>query len=240
MKNLTRLAIALPCYNEALALPEILDGFVESATRNGFTSDTFQLVVVDNGSVDDTSQVLDRLLADERLRPWVRRVQVATNQGYGFGVHAGLRACDAPYVGWTHADGQCPPDDVFKAYRAAAALPNSLCMGRRVGRPVGAWLFSRAYDLVVFALLGRLVYDINAQPKVFERGLVAELRNPPLGFDFDLYVLLRAKEKGIQFQSIPVEFAERRHGSSNWSATYRSRLRTIRSVLKFVRGYAKA
>ena len=40
---------------------------------------------------------------------------VEVNQGYGYGLWQGLQASTAEYVGWSHADLQCDPNDAFRA-----------------------------------------------------------------------------------------------------------------------------
>ena len=79
-----RRSLVIPCYNEAKNLPALL-------ARCGavLAGPATELVLVDNGSTDDSAAVLSALLP---RHPYARSIAVATNQGYGHGILAGLRA----------------------------------------------------------------------------------------------------------------------------------------------------
>ena len=44
-------------------------------------------------------------------------VHIEKNIGYGHGIITGLNACETDFIGWTHADLQCKPEDVIKAIK---------------------------------------------------------------------------------------------------------------------------
>lgn len=238
-----KLALILPCYNEAKNLSQIFDGFLKSAKNHGFSSETFRLILVDNGSTDETLSVFNDLLkSDPERKAWVELVRVPTNQGYGHGLWIGLNTAQSHYPSqyhaWTHADGQCDPEDVFLAYERAKLSPHSVCKGSRMGRPFGAWLFSRCFDVVSFVAARTALYDINAQPKVFPSSLTPHLKNGPKGFAFDLFVLLRARECGFKIHSLPVLFGRRLHGHSHWAHSIRSRVKTVSILVRFLVQYS--
>jgi hypothetical protein len=76
--------------------------------------------------------------------------------------------------------------------------------------------------------------DINAQPKLFPRELLDQLTQPPIGFQFDLYVLHRARRLGLPIRTIPVSFGERAHGQSKWAFSLASRWRTIAATARYI------
>ncbi|MFK5949592.1 MAG: glycosyltransferase family 2 protein, partial [Methylococcales bacterium] len=102
-----KLSIVVPCYNEAKNIPLILKRFDEVIDR-----DDISVILVDNGSTDNSDIVLNELLPDYSF---ARKVTVKENIGYGFGILSGLNSCDSEYLGWTHADMQTDPMDVIKA-----------------------------------------------------------------------------------------------------------------------------
>ena len=105
-----QLSIILPCYNESKGLEALVKRFDQ--TGRGVD---FELILVDNGSTDNTPQVLPYLLA---RYPFARSARVEFNQGYGHGILTGLRAARADVLAWSHADLQTDPADVFRAWRA--------------------------------------------------------------------------------------------------------------------------
>jgi len=224
-------SIVLPCYNEARNLPPLLARY-----RQVWQDLPAELILVDNGSTDDTAAVLARELARPELG-FARSVRIAQNLGYGHGIHTGLRAARGRYLGYSHADQQCNPADLFAALHLLAGQPDpekALVKGRRARRDPGAELVTATLSAVATTVLGTLLTDINAQPKVFCRSHFARLQHPPLGFEYDLYVLHEARRAGLRVVPLPVVFGRRGHGASKWAFSLASRARTIRAMLAYV------
>jgi glycosyltransferase involved in cell wall biosynthesis len=222
-------------------LAALLDRAVSAAVEAGFDADRFQLVLVDNGSTDATAAKLNEL-KNSLHGKWFSVVHVQVNQGYGYGLMAGLSSTTAPYVGWSHADQQCDPRDAFHALATlkSNASPNALVKGVRSGRNKRDIFVSRVFEFCARIFLGFHVYEINAQPKVFGRALLRELVNPPNTFAFDLYVLYHAAKAGYQVLTIPVVFPPRVHGVSKWASTLLGRYKTIGGMLIYMRQLASA
>jgi glycosyltransferase involved in cell wall biosynthesis len=230
-KRAIQFSIVLPCYNEAQSLEGLLEAYAQV-----WRDLPSELILVNNGSTDGTSETLERLVADPAYS-FARIVTVPKNRGYGHGLMAGLRAAEGRIVGFSHADLQCSPADLFVAYDAlvdAGAPGSAIVKGRRQKRSVGPSLITNGMAVIASMLLGRALSDINAQPKVFHRTLLDRLKSPPEGFEFDVYVLHRALENGARIHTIPVVFHARPHGSSKWAATFRSRWLTIARVIGYL------
>jgi glycosyltransferase involved in cell wall biosynthesis len=225
------LSIVLPCFNEARNLPLLLARY-----RERWEDLPAELILVDNGSTDDTAATLDGLLAPGHFA-FARVVSVPKNRGYGYGVLCGLQAARGEYVAYSHADMQCAPGDVFAAYRKLMEQPwpeRALVKGRRHGRHWRDSLVTATMSVLASVLLMKRLTDINAQPKVFHRGLVPKLASAPDGFQFDLCVLYRAVRDGRAVLTVPVEFPPRIHGQSNWAFSLASRYRTIRQTIRYM------
>lgn len=221
-----RFSLVIPCYNEAAALPELV-------LRARFTAEAGdgEVVLVDNGSTDDTPAVLARLLdpADDR----VRSVRVDPNEGYGWGITEGLRATRAPIVGWTHADLQTDPADALRALPAFEGGGRVFVKGRRFGRPLGDRVFTAGMSVFETVLLRTRLSDINAQPTMFSRSLLDEWGTPPKDFALDLFAMHSALTRGYQVQRFPVVFAPRRFGTSSWNVDLASKRRFIKRTVDF-------
>jgi glycosyltransferase involved in cell wall biosynthesis len=225
-------SIVLPCYNEAENLPSILKAY-----RDAWTDLSAELILVNNGSTDATAAVLDRELAKPENQ-FARSVLVPVNQGYGFGVMAGVRAAKGRVIGISHADMQCAAADLFRAYDlwARSASPKTLIKGKRARRPLGAAFVTTVMATVASTVLLTTLTDINAQPKLFERSLLDHLTHPPNGFELDLYFLYTARKHGWTVRTIPVIFGKRLHGDSKWAFSLASRRKHIWATLKFILG----
>lgn len=225
------LSVVVPCYNEAKSLPKILRRFAEAGHGRDF-----ELILVDNGSSDETPAVLADLLPGA---PFARSVRVEVNQGYGHGIFTGLQSARGKYLAWTHADLQTDPADVFHGYDLLAAVPDpqkTLVKGRRLGRAASEKFVTLGMQIYASAMLGTGLSEINAQPKIFARELLALVTSPPVDFNFDVYVYYRAKRHGWCILTFPVQFPPREYGNSHWSSTLRSRLRTIGKSVRYIAG----
>lgn len=232
--------LILPCYNEAKSLSDIIVRAVKSAEKYCFTPESFKLVLVENGSKDNSREVLQQLSKSE-LGKWFRVVYVDVNQGYGFGLWSGLKTSQAKIVGWSHADQQCDPENAFFAHKLLTEQKDKklVIKGKRFGRDWKDKSVSFVFEWLATLILGRRLHEINAQPKVFYRELLNEIKSPPKDFAFDIYVLYCALKSGHHLQSIPVLFPPRVHGVSNWAGTFLGRYNTIKNMVKYILFLAK-
>lgn len=230
--NTPILSVVLPCYNEAENLPLILASYAEA--RRDFP---FELILVNNGSTDNSADILDKELAKAEYS-FAKTELVEKNQGYGHGIMTGLRVAKGEFLAFSHADMQCDAKDVFVAFDKLRSLPNPkkvVVKGKRSGREFSAKILTASMTLIASSILLTRLTDINAQPKVFHRSLMDnKLLTPPIGFEFDLYVLYQAKKAGMSIQTVPVHFGKRAYGQSKWAFSFFSRWKTIIKMIGFI------
>lgn len=229
-----RFELVVPAYNESKNLESVISRAVLAATNAGLRQEEFTLVVVENGSQDDSGAVLERI-KKSNLGPWFRVVQVIKNQGYGNGLWQGLKSTEADIVGWTHADQQCDPKDAIFAFQMLKEKKSrTLIKGVRFDRSRKDRFVSRVFEFMARVILGVKIHEMNAQPKVFRRDLLGSLKNPPMTFAFDLYVLYHAIKAQYTIDTIPVSFPPRVHGVSKWASTFLSRYKTILGMIRYM------
>ncbi len=221
-----KLSLIIPCYNEAENLPLLLDRC--STLGNG---SNIEVIFVDNGSSDNSSEVLEKLLPSY---PHCRTVHVAVNQGYGFGILSGLKAAQGDILAWTHADMQTDPEDVMRGLELFRLHGNRIYVkGRRIKRPIADVFFTIGMSIFETCLLQTRLWDINAQPNMFSREFFESWQNPPNDFSLDLYTYFTARHQGLQVYRFPVEFGERAHGISHWNVNWAGKLKFIRRTIYF-------
>ncbi|ATC64732.1 glycosyl transferase family 2 [Nibricoccus aquaticus] len=226
-------SVVLPCYNESETLPQLFSRFDEVLEgRNDL-----EVVFVNNGSKDNSSDIFAIQLAQPG-RQWARLVDVTVNQGYGFGILAGLRATQGKFIGWTHADSQYDPHYVVEGFKRLIASPRpdrTILQGRRVGRNAFDAFFTAGMTLLSCLALGIRVSDVNAQPKLFPRALFDEVKNPPHDFSLDLYMLFLGRRLGYSIERMPVVFARRTFGEAKGGAgSLRLKWKLIKRTWAFI------
>lgn len=221
-------SIVIPCYNEQKNIPILVDRLLEVVQRPDV-----EVLFVNNGSTDGSAEILETQSA---RAPFTRVVTVENNQGYGFGILAGLKECRGQYLGWTHADIQADPQDVITAIELIeqATEKESLYLkGQRYGRPVFDQLFTVGMSFFETLYLKTLLWDINAQPNLFHRSFYKSWNNPPTDFSLDLYALYMAKKQKQTLIRFPVAFPERQHGQSSWNTSFSAKWKFIKRTLDF-------
>ena len=109
--DLPDLCIVVPAFNEERNLPILFDELEEALTKEKIT---FELLLVDDGSRDDTPHVIRRLVHDH---PNVRGVFLSRNFGHQPAVSTGLQHARGRAIAVMDADLQDRPEDVVALYR---------------------------------------------------------------------------------------------------------------------------
>ncbi|MBY0309588.1 glycosyltransferase family 2 protein [Patescibacteria group bacterium] len=224
-----KLSIVVPCYNEGENVNKVLAAYDHVITR-----DDIEVLLVNNGSTDETAHVLERLLP--QYSRFLKIVTVPVNQGYGYGILSGLRAACGEFVGWTHGDLQTPPGDVVRALEIIeknGRASNLYVKGKRIGRPLFDQFFTFGMSIFESAYLGSRFYDINAQPNIFHKDFFATWENPPHDFALDLYVYYQARKQRLNLLRFTVPFLKRQHGTSSWNTGLKSKWKFIKRTLQF-------
>jgi glycosyltransferase involved in cell wall biosynthesis len=219
------LSLVIPAYNEAagiaLAVAEADDVLAASF-------ETYEILVVDDGSSDDTAAIVAGLA---RNRPNVRLLGSAVNRGYGAALRTGFAAARCGRVAFTDADRQFDIRDLVKLAEATDAAP--VAVGIRVNRqdPWRRRMLSKGYNVLARAWLGTRVRDCDCALKVFRRETLAHLMPASCGFFVNTEMLSTAARLGYVVVELPVMHRPRVHGVS--SVSLREVPRTLKMMAKF-------
>ena len=230
-----KLSIVVPSYNEAKNLPGLFDRLRASVIQADFP---LEFVLVNNGSQDNSQELFTNFLADPSNN-FIKLVEVKVNQGYGYGILAGLRAASGDFIGWTHADLQTDPLDAvlgFKKLRLSPDPNHSLLCGRRMDRPLLDEIFTWGMSLIASIVLGARLTDINAQPKIFHRSFLDKMSDPPLDFSLDLYLLWLAQKENLEIIEYPVFFAKRKFGEAKGGGSLKGKMKLMIRTWKYIFG----
>lgn len=224
------LGIVIPCYNEAENLELLIEKL--KAVVDSFPS--VEIILVDNGSTDNTHDILVNYQSS--YSDWLRIVSVPVNQGYGFGIMQGVEDSRARIIAWSHADMQTNPLDIVDAYETfqGSSLANKVVKGRRVGRGILDTIFTAGMSLFASGVFGVCLSDVNAQPKLFDRKLLSNLRSYPSDFSLDLFFLLQAKRNGYKVLTTPVRFKKRLHGEAKGGGSMKGKFKLIKRTIIYI------
>jgi glycosyltransferase involved in cell wall biosynthesis len=226
-----RLSLIVPCYNEGDVLEHTIPGLFDALQT---AVPECELILVDNGSTDDTADVIDGLCKrDSRIRS----VTVPENLGYGLGVLTGYEAANGDCVGHIPADGPVAPEDVARlALRAMSAGPGSFLSAVRMNRQDTTIrrFVSGAYNRVFRILFGTLTDDINGTPKFADRGDLARMALQSRDYFLEAEMMIKGRRLGLDLIVAEVPSMPREVGRSKVSATL------VKTCAEFVRNLLKA
>ena len=227
------LSIIIPCYNEELSIPKLIDNCMNIINNN------IEIIIVDNGSIDNTFKILNKSNLPHNIVP----IRIEKNIGYGNGILTGLNHANGEVLSWTHADLQTDLSDIIRGYTIhKKELLNKTCVvkGKRKKRNLFDAFFTFLMGLYCSILLGKWLYDINAQPKIFHRSFLEKFVKAPLDFSLDLYVLYFFSLNKINIKSIPVFFNKRQFGVSKGGGTLNGKFKLIKRTLSYIHHLKKS
>jgi glycosyltransferase involved in cell wall biosynthesis len=216
MPDSSKLSVIVPLWNEGRNVTAFVDMIVPCRLVR---DSALELVLVNNGSADDTGALVDAAAAQH---PWIHAVHLPQNLNYGGGIYEGARYASHPHLGMLPGDLQYSADDLVKVWDAYCAAPTHplLAKGWRTTRldPLSTRIVSAVYSRLANAILGTSVRDINGLPKIFPRALLDALpAERMVTFVFDAQLLFTATRLGWLIHETEVTFHARRAGVSSWS-----------------------
>ena len=225
------LSIVIPCYNEAQNIPLILERL--KAVYD--SCNDVEIILVDNGSSDNTAEVLKNNIDDKKYS-FVTCHRVENNIGYGNGILSGLKQAHGKYLAWTHADMQTDPVDVVTAYKVLKSENDEQCIvkGKRKNRGLLDNFFTFGMSIITLLFLKKWYHDINAQPKVFSREFYNKLDKAPHDFSLDLYLLFVAKSMKYKTLTIPVFFNKRQYGEAKGGGSLKTKWSLIKRTFSYI------
>lgn len=207
------LSVVVPVHNESGNIAPLVSEIV--ATLDG--SIDFEIVVIDDGSSDDTlARLKDLALHEPRLHGWHHRA----NCGQSTALHTGVRRARAPLVATLDGDGQNDPADIprlLERWRRERAVTDGalLLTGWRASRH-DTWLrraSSRIANRVRSALLHDDTPDTGCGLKLFERASFLAL---PYFDHMHRFLPALVLRHGGRVVSVPVNHRPRSRGQSHY------------------------
>jgi glycosyltransferase involved in cell wall biosynthesis len=216
---MTQLSLILPVHNEAGNIQKSLADIglaLKSLTLR------YEVICVENGSTDDSYDVLGKLAKKHRELHVIR-----SEIGWGNAVRAGIAHARGKYTCYMVSDGQIDPKVITQLYRRRNE--QALVKIWRTSRENPARLTnSRLYNVLARLLFGIDSKDINATPKLADTAL---LRTIPLRSDniaLDLELMLGIKKRGLGWLEIPAPSKKREAGTST------TKLKSVWEMLRWM------
>ena len=193
-----------------------------------------EYVLVENGSKDESKAYFEQNVNGKYQN--IKVTYVPINQGYGYGLQQGLKACTGDYIGWIHADLQIPPEVLvpFFDYAIANSNKNLFLKGNRINRSLFDNFFTFGQSIFNTILFRSFIYDVGAIPVLFNKKLFEgiSIDDFPNDFSIELFVYVKAKQKYFDVKRFKVSLQKRKSGKSSWNTGLSAKIRQSKRIFK--------
>ncbi|WP_187368815.1 glycosyltransferase family 2 protein [Baekduia soli] len=203
------LTVVLPCFNEADNVADAIRAATRAAQRCAMEH---EIVVVDDGSSDETAAIAARFATRDRR---VRLVVHSHNQGYGDAVRTGIGAARMPWVLLTDADLQFDLGELETFLPAAARA--DLVVGWRILRqdPVNRRVNAAAWNWLVRHVFDLPVRDVDCAFKLIRTDLLRRFELRSGGAMISTELLVRCLGAGARLEQLGVHHRPRVAGEQS-------------------------
>jgi len=205
----SKISVVIPVFNGATSI-----GKVVTRVRDCLADGLLEVVLVNDGSRDDSEKVCRQLVSDSCGQ--VRLVQLARNFGEHSAVLAGLAHTRSDIVAVLDDDGQNPPEEIPRLLAGLQTHQWDVVYGKYIQRQ-HSWfrqLGSRFNDRVATIMLGKPSGLYLSSFKVMNRFMVDELLKYQGPFPYIDGLICRASDRLGQ---VDVQHAARLSGESNYT-----------------------
>ncbi len=200
-----QVSVLVPAMNEAENLPLFME---EAARAFAATPGRYEVIVVNDGSTDDTARVLDQL---KTQYSFLRTVRHRSRRGIADALRTGYLSARADVLVFYPADMQFKPEDIPRLVAPILADEADMVTGFKEGKYEKAFV-SSIYNGLSRALFHVPVKDLNSV-KAYRREIMDSL---PVRPDWHRYMIVIAAAHGFSVTEIPVPLYPRHAGKSKF------------------------
>lgn len=221
------ISVVIPAYNEAENVAKAAADADAAAAQN---SPDYEVIVVDDGSRDNTSAVVQGLMPQY---PHLRLARNEPNRGYGGSLRRGFDEARKEVIVYAPADNQF---DFHEMTRLLQLIDGGadIAAGYRAERndPFLRRLNAFGWNSLIRLLFGYLCRDVDCGFKAFRRSVLADVPLQSVGAMVDTEFLAGARARGYVIKEAPVTHLPRTAGRPT-GANLRVILRAFRDLLRF-------
>lgn len=207
MELLDSLSVVVPLYNEE----ENVEAAVAEIRAKIFPRvNTCEIILVDDGSHDHTSQISEALAAAD---PRVRTVRHARNLGYGAALRSGFEAAQNALIFYTDGDVQFDLDEIDRLIPLLDGA--DIVTGYRINRqdPWHRRFNAGFYNLVMRVLFGVRLHDLDCAFKFYRRSIFDVIQLKSDGILISGEILVQAVQHSLVIREVGVTHYPRVRGT---------------------------
>jgi len=225
--NDSRIAVLIPCYNEAITIGKVIDDFRRELPKA-------DIYVFDNNSTDQTAEI-----ARERNAIVIKEKR----QGKGFVIASMFKKVEADIYVMVDGDDTYPADAVHKLIEPIVCEEADMTVGTRLHKSAsGAFkplnLFGNYLVVkLVNSIFESRLSDIMSGYRAFNRDFVKNIPLISRGFEVETQLVIQSLYYQFKIQEIEVELRERPEGSESKLNTFRDGFKVLLTIVNIAKAY---
>lgn len=208
--NTLNLSIVIPLFNEDESLPELTDWIARVMDRESYT---YEIIFVNDGSTDDSWQVIEELHSKNSN---VKAISFRKNQGKSAGLNQGFKAASGDVVITMDADLQDSPEEIPELYRMIIEDGYDLVSGWKQKRydPLSKTIPTKLFNAATRRISKIQLNDFNCGLKAYRLEVVKAIE---VQGEMHRYIPILAKSAGFdRIGEQVVQHQARKYGSSKF------------------------
>jgi len=216
------LSVFFPAYNDAPSLPGLISKTFEVLSKS---VEDYEVIVVNDGSQDNTAEVLAEL--QSRFGERLRVVTHPQNRGYGGALRSGFAAATKELVFYTDGDGQYDVGEMPKLLakmKPGVGLVNGYKMERN--DPWHRIWIGNVYNRFARFLFRIRIRDVDCDFRLIRREMLDKIRLTSTSGTICVELVRKLELSPYRTEEVGVHHYARQHGSSQFFR-FRSLLKTL-------------
>lgn len=205
------ISVIIPLYNEDESLPELSAWIDRVMEANRFT---YEIVMVDDGSSDNSWQVIESLSAQN---PHIKAIKFRRNYGKSAALHSGFQVAQGDVVITMDADMQDSPDEIPELYQMVMQEDYDLVSGWKKKRydPLTKTIPTKIYNAAARKFSGiKNLHDFNCGLKAYKNKVI---KNIEVYGEMHRYIPILAKQAGFsKIGEKVVQHRARKYGTTKF------------------------
>lgn len=205
------ISVFFPAYNDAHSIGKLVEDALEILPD---LTDDYEVIVVNDGSQDETANVLSALRAKHKN---LRVVEHETNKGYGAALQSGFGAAGKDLVFYTDGDGQYDVRELPKLFALLdeqIGVVNGYKMERadKINRKIVGGFYSR----LAYFLFSLPIRDVDCDFRLIRREFLCKITLSTTSGGICVELVYKLKKAGARFEEVGVNHYERAFGKSQF------------------------
>lgn len=219
------LSVIIPAYNEGKTIGHVIEETMQVMEALKLP---YEIVVVDDGSVDRTREVASKYK--------VMVVSYERNRGKGYALRKGLEHAQGDIIVTIDADGSHDPkeipDLIKPLFNGADVVAGSRFIGEAKDHTSKVHQFGNSLiNSTIMVLTGKRITDSQTGLRAFKKDFLKNIRIESNGFDIETELTVKSLKNGFKLVEVPISCKRRVHGMSKLK-TLPDGFRIFKAILK--------